>query len=63
MQEGAEVHIIIQDAKDGIRDDSYRRELLDHAVAFEHRYPYYIKGGFAAVVTSTTLPASLLKAL
>ena len=30
--------------------DSYRRELLDHAVAFEHRYPYYIKGGFAAVV-------------
>ena len=23
MQEGAEVHIIIQDAKDGIRDDSY----------------------------------------
>ena len=28
--------------------DSYRRELLDHAVAFEHRYPYYIKGGFAA---------------
>ncbi|MFR7671247.1 MAG: hypothetical protein ACLU0O_11795 [Collinsella sp.] len=30
--------------------DSYRREVLDHAVAFEHRYPYYIKGGFAAVV-------------
>ena len=30
--------------------DSYRRELLEHAVAFEHRYPYYIKGGFAAVV-------------
>ena len=30
--------------------DSYRHELLDHAVAFEHRYPYYIKGGFAAVV-------------
>ena len=30
--------------------DSYRRELLDHAVAFEHRYPYYIKGGFATVV-------------
>ena len=30
--------------------DSYRRELLDHAVTFEHRYPYYIKGGFAAVV-------------
>ncbi len=30
--------------------DSYRRELLDHAVAFEHRYPYHIKGGFAAVV-------------
>ena len=29
---------------------SYRRELLEHAVAFEHRYPYYIKGGFAAVV-------------
>ena len=28
--------------------DSYRRELLDHAVTFEHRYPYYIKGGFAA---------------
>ena len=26
--------------------DSYRRELLDHAVAFEHRYPYYIKGRF-----------------
>ena len=24
MQEGAEVHIIIQDAKDGIRDDSYQ---------------------------------------
>ena len=23
MQEGAEVHIIIQDAKDGIRDDAY----------------------------------------
>ena len=29
---------------------SYRRELLEHAVAFEHRYPYFIKGGFAAVV-------------
>ena len=23
MQEGAEVHIIIQDAKDGIRNDAY----------------------------------------
>ena len=30
--------------------DSYRRDVLDHAVTFEHRYPYYIKGGFAAVV-------------
>ena len=30
--------------------ESYRRELLDHAVEFERRYPYYIKGGFAAVI-------------
>ena len=30
--------------------DSYRREVLQRAVTFEHRYPYYIKGGFAAVV-------------
>ena len=30
--------------------DSYRRELIDHAVEFERRYPRYIKGGFAAVI-------------
>lgn len=30
--------------------ESYRRELLDHAVEFERRYPHYIKGGFAAVI-------------
>ena len=30
--------------------ESYRRELIDHAVEFERRYPRYIKGGFAAVI-------------
>ena len=30
--------------------ESYRRELLNHAVEFERRYPRYIKGGFAAVI-------------
>ena len=29
MQEGAEVRIIIQDAKDGIREDVYKRQLLE----------------------------------
>ena len=30
--------------------ESYRRDLIDHAVEFERRYPAYIKGGFAAVI-------------
>lgn len=30
--------------------ESYRRELIDHAVRFERRYPRYIKGGFTAVI-------------
>lgn len=30
--------------------DSYRTELVEHAVKFERRYPTYIKSGFAAVI-------------
>ena len=45
MQEGAEVHIIIQDAKDGIRDDSYlsnskRAVSYTHLDVYKRQLPY-----------------------